>query len=158
MAFLSATLDRIQPSATLAISAQARDLQAAGRDVISLSQGEPDFDTPDNIKEVAIQAIRDGDTKYTNLEGTPALKRAICAKLKRENNLEYGQDEVIVATGAKQVLYNALMATLNPGDEVIIPTPYWVSYPLRWTRRTGPCCGSRSPRRTVTTHRRPCSS
>ncbi len=129
MAFLSATLDRIQPSATLAISAQARDLQAAGRDVISLSQGEPDFDTPDNIKEVAIQAIRDGDTKYTNLEGTPALKRAICAKLKRENNLEYGQDEVIVATGAKQVLYNALMATLNPGDEVIIPTPYWVSYP-----------------------------
>ncbi len=129
MAFLSATLDRIQPSATLAISAQARDLQAAGRDIIALSQGEPDFDTPDNIKEVAIQAIRDGDTKYTNLEGTPALKRAIRAKLKRENNLEYGQDEVIVATGAKQVLYNALMATLNPGDEVIIPTPYWVSYP-----------------------------
>ena len=129
MAFLSATLDRIQPSATLAISAQARDLQAAGRDIIALSQGEPDFDTPDNIKEVAIQAIRDGDTKYTHLEGTPALKRAIRAKLKRENNLEYGQDEVIVATGAKQVLYNALMATLNPGDEVIIPAPYWVSYP-----------------------------
>ncbi len=129
MAFLSATLDRIQPSATVSISGQARDLRAAGRDVISLSQGEPDFDTPDNIKEVAIQAIRDGDTKYTNVDGTPELKQAIRAKLKRENNLEYGQDEVIVATGAKQVLYNALMATLNPGDEVIIPTPYWVSYP-----------------------------
>ncbi len=129
MAFLSESLDRIQPSATMAISAKARDLRAEGLDVIGLSQGEPDFDTPDNVKEVAIQAIRDGVTKYTNVDGTPELKRAIRAKLKRENGLDYEQDEVIVGTGGKQVLYNAFMATLNPGDEVIVPAPYWVSYP-----------------------------
>ncbi len=129
MAFLSESLDRIQPSATMAISAKARDLRAEGLDVIGLSQGEPDFDTPDNVKEVAIQAIRDGVTKYTNVDGTPELKRAIRAKLKRENGLDYEQDEVIVGTGGKQVLYNAFMATLNLGDEVIVPAPYWVSYP-----------------------------
>ncbi len=129
MAFLSDSLDRIQPSATMAISAKARDLAAAGNDIITLSQGEPDFDTPENVKEVAIRAIRDGVTKYTNVDGTPELKRAIRDKLKRENGLEYEQDEVIVCSGGKQVLYNALLATLNPGDEVIIPTPYWVSYP-----------------------------
>ncbi len=129
MAFLSEALDRIQPSATMAISAKARDLAAAGNDIITLSQGEPDFDTPENVKEVAIRAIRDGVTKYTNVDGTPELKRAIRGKLKRENGLDYEQEEVIVCSGGKQVLYNALLATLNPGDEVIIPTPYWVSYP-----------------------------
>ncbi|MDP6707577.1 MAG: pyridoxal phosphate-dependent aminotransferase [Alphaproteobacteria bacterium] len=129
MAFLSDSLDRIKPSATIAISGKAMDLKAAGQDVIGLSAGEPDFDTPDNIKAAAVAAIQQGDTKYTNVDGTPALRQAIVDKLKRENGLDYGTDQVIVGTGGKQVLYNALMATLNPGDEVIIPAPYWVSYP-----------------------------
>ncbi|MBT6985333.1 MAG: pyridoxal phosphate-dependent aminotransferase, partial [Rhodospirillaceae bacterium] len=116
-------------SATMAISDQARNLKAAGNDIISLSAGEPDFDTPDNIKAAAIQAIRDGDTNYTDVSGTPALKAAIVAKFKRDNGLEYSTDQVIVCTGGKQVLYNALIATINPGDEVVIPAPFWVSYP-----------------------------
>ncbi|GAB4179770.1 MAG: pyridoxal phosphate-dependent aminotransferase [Thalassobaculales bacterium] len=129
MAFIAARLSRIKPSPTIAISDKARELKAAGRDVIALSAGEPDFDTPDHIKEQAIAAIRRGDTKYTAVDGTPALKAAICAKLKRENGLDYKPSQVTVGTGGKQVLYNALMATLDPGDEVIIPAPYWVSYP-----------------------------
>ena len=129
MPFLSEALDRIQPSATIAISGMARDLQAAGRDIIALSAGEPDFDTPDNIKQAAVRAIERGDTKYTNVDGTAELKQAIIEKFERENGLTYAPDQVIVGTGGKQVLYNALMATLNPGDEVIVPAPYWVSYP-----------------------------
>jgi aspartate aminotransferase len=129
MPFLSDTLSRIAPSATIAISTRARQLKAEGRDVIALAAGEPDFDTPDNIKEAAIRAIREGRTKYTDVSGTPELKAAICAKFKRENNLDYQPNQVIVGTGGKQVLYNALMATMNPGDEVIVPAPYWVSYP-----------------------------
>ncbi len=129
MPFLSEALDRIQPSATIAISGMARDLQAAGRDIIALSAGEPDFDTPDNIKQAAVRAIERGDTKYTNVDGTAELKQAIIGKFERENGLTYAPDQVIVGTGGKQVLYNALMATLNPGDEVIVPAPYWVSYP-----------------------------
>jgi len=129
MSFLAKRLSRIKPSATMAVSAKARDLKAAGRDVIGLGAGEPDFDTPDNIKDSAIQAIRDGDTKYTNVDGTPALKEAIAAKFQRDNGLDYATDQITVGTGGKQVLYNALMATLDPGDEVIIPAPYWVSYP-----------------------------
>jgi len=113
----------------MAISDQARNLKAAGNDVISLSAGEPDFDTPDNIKAAAIKAIQDGDTKYTDVSGTPALKAAIAAKYKRDNGLDYGTDQIIISTGGKQVLYNALIATLNPGDEVVIPAPFWVSYP-----------------------------
>ncbi|HYH38110.1 MAG TPA: pyridoxal phosphate-dependent aminotransferase, partial [Azospirillum sp.] len=108
---------------------KARELKAAGRDVIGLGAGEPDFDTPDNIKDAAIKAIQAGDTKYTAVDGTPALKKAICAKFERENGLKYTPEQITVGTGGKQVLYNALMATLNPGDEVIIPAPYWVSYP-----------------------------
>ncbi len=129
MAFIADRLGRIKPSATIAVSTKARELKAAGMDVIGLGAGEPDFDTPDNIKEAAIKAIRSGDTKYTAVDGTPALKAAIVAKLKRENGLSYTPDQVIVGTGGKQVLYNALMATLNPGDQVVIPAPYWVSYP-----------------------------
>ncbi|MBT3332664.1 MAG: pyridoxal phosphate-dependent aminotransferase [Rhodospirillaceae bacterium] len=129
MAFIADSLSRVQPSATMAISDQARNLKAAGNDIISLSAGEPDFDTPDNIKAAAIQAIRDGDTNYTDVSGTPALKAAIVAKFKRDNGLEYSTDQVIVCTGGKQVLYNALIATINPGDEVVIPAPFWVSYP-----------------------------
>jgi len=129
MSFLAESLSRIKPSATIAVSDKARELKAAGRDVISLGAGEPDFDTPDNIKEAAIRAIRDGMTKYTNVDGTPELKAAIVDKFQRENGLSYAPEQVIVGTGGKQVLYNALMATINPGDEVIIPTPYWVSYP-----------------------------
>ena len=129
MAFTADSLSRVQPSATMAISDQARNLKAAGNDIISLSAGEPDFDTPDNIKAAAIQAIRDGDTNYTDVSGTPALKAAIVAKFKRDNGLEYSTDQVIVCTGGKQVLYNALIATINPGDEVVIPAPFWVSYP-----------------------------
>jgi aspartate aminotransferase len=127
--FLADSLARVKPSATMAISDQARNLKAAGNDVISLSAGEPDFDTPDNIKAAAIQAIQAGDTKYTDVSGTPALKAAIVAKYKRDNGLDYGTDQIIVCTGGKQVLYSALMATINPGDEVVIPAPYWVSYP-----------------------------
>jgi aspartate aminotransferase len=129
MAFLADSLARIKPSATIAVTDKARELKAAGRDVIGLGAGEPDFDTPDNIKEAAIKAIRDGKTKYTAIDGIPELKAAIVAKFKRENHLDYRPDEISVGTGGKQVLFNALMATLNPGDEVVIPAPYWVSYP-----------------------------
>ncbi len=129
MAFLADTLARVKPSPTIAVSQKARELKAAGKDVIGLGAGEPDFDTPDNIKEAAIEAIRSGDTKYTAVDGTPPLKDAICAKFKRENGLDYTPAEITVGTGGKQVLYNAFGATLNPGDEVLIPAPYWVSYP-----------------------------
>jgi aspartate aminotransferase len=129
MSILADSLARVKPSATMLISGQARDLKAQGRDIIGLSAGEPDFETPDNIKEAAITAIRNGDTRYTNADGTPELKQAIIDKFKRENGLDYKPEQVIVGTGGKQVLYNALMATVNPGDEVLIPTPYWVSYP-----------------------------
>ncbi len=129
MSQLAERLSRIKPSATIAVTQKARELKAAGRDVIGLGAGEPDFDTPDNIKKAAIVAIEGGDTKYTAVGGTPALKQAICDKFKRENDLAYTPDQVIVGTGGKQVIYNALMATLNPGDEVIIPAPFWVSYP-----------------------------
>jgi aspartate aminotransferase len=129
MAFLADSLARIKPSATIAVTDKARELKAAGRDVIGLGAGEPDFDTPDNIKEAAIKAIRDGKTKYTAVDGIPELKAAIVAKFKRENHLDYRPDEISVGTGGKQVLFNALMATLNPGDEVVVPAPYWVSYP-----------------------------
>jgi aspartate aminotransferase len=129
MAFLSEIVARVKPSATIAVTDKARALKAAGRDVIGLGAGEPDFDTPDNIKEAAIKAVKDGKTKYTNVDGIPELKAAICRKFKRENHLDYKPSQVSVGTGGKQVLYNALMATLNPGDEVIIPAPYWVSYP-----------------------------
>jgi aspartate aminotransferase len=129
MAFLADRLDRIKPSPTIAVTMKARQLKEAGRDVIGLGAGEPDFDTPDNIKEAAIKAIRAGDTKYTNVDGTDALKKAIIAKFKRENGLDYKLDQITVGTGGKQVLFNALVATLNAGDEVIIPAPYWVSYP-----------------------------
>jgi aspartate aminotransferase len=125
----SAALRRVKASPTVAISAQARALKAEGVDVIALSAGEPDFDTPDNIKEAGIKAIRDGATKYTDPDGTPELKRAICAKFKRENGLDYTPSQVHVAPGGKPVIYNALLATLSPGDEVLIPAPYWVSYP-----------------------------
>ena len=125
----SASLRRVKPSPTVAISAQARALKAEGVDVIALSAGEPDFDTPDNIKDAAIKAIRDGVTKYTDPDGTPELKKAICAKFKRENGLDYTPSQVHVAPGGKPVIYNALLATLSPGDEVLIPAPYWVSYP-----------------------------
>ena len=125
----SAALRRIQPSATLAADAKARALKAAGRDIISLAAGEPDFDTPDNIKEAAIRAIHEGKTKYTNVDGLPELKEAICAKFKRENHLAYTPAQVNVSPGGKPVIYNAMVASLNPGDEVIIPAPYWVSYP-----------------------------
>jgi aspartate aminotransferase len=129
MGFISDSLSRIKPSATIAATQKARDLKAAGVDVISLGAGEPDFDTPDNIKEAAIAAIRRGETKYTAVDGIPELKQAICAKFKRENGLEYRPSQAFVAPGGKPIIFNALMATLNPGDEVIIPAPYWVSYP-----------------------------
>ena len=129
MALIAKSLARIKPSPTIAVTNLARELKAAGRDIIGLGAGEPDFDTPDHIKEAAIQAIRDGDTKYTAVDGTPALKDAICAKFARENGLTYKPTEVTVGTGGKQVLYNALVATIDPGDEVLIPAPYWVSYP-----------------------------
>src|SRR5947209_6671136 len=129
MPFLSAALDRVKPSATIAVTDKARALKAAGRNVIGLGAGEPDFDTPANIKLAAIRAIEAGKTKYTDVSGIPELKEAIVAKFQRENGLTYKPNQVIVGTGGKQVLYNALMATINPGDEVIIPAPYWVSYP-----------------------------
>lgn len=129
MAFLADSLARIKPSATIAVTDKARALKEAGRNVIGLGAGEPDFDTPANIKLAAIKAIEAGKTKYTDVTGIPELKDAIIAKFKRENGLTYKRNEVIVCTGGKQVLYNALMATINPGDEVIIPAPYWVSYP-----------------------------
>lgn len=129
MAFLADSLARVKPSPTIAVSTKARELKAAGRDVIGLGAGEPDFDTPDFVKEAAIAAIRAGDTKYTAVDGTPALKKAIVDKFARDNGLTYAPDQITVGTGGKQVLYNALAATLNPGDEVIVPAPYWVSYP-----------------------------
>ena len=129
MAFLSDTLARVKPSPTIAVTTKAAELKAAGRDVIGLGAGEPDFDTPDNIKAAAKRAIDEGRTKYTAVDGIPELKKAICAKFSRENGLTYTPAQVSVGTGGKQILYNALMATLNPGDEVIIPAPYWVSYP-----------------------------
>jgi aspartate aminotransferase len=130
MAFLADSLQRIKPSATIAVTDKARALKLAGRDVIGLGAGEPDFDTPDNIKEAAIRAIREGRaSKYTNVDGLAELKAAVVAKFKRENGLDYKPSQISVGTGGKQVLYNAFVATLNPGDEVIIPAPYWVSYP-----------------------------
>jgi len=129
MSIVSNSLKRIKPSPTIAVTSKAREMRAAGKDVIGLGAGEPDFDTPDNIKEAAIEAIRKGDTKYTAVDGTPALKKAILKKFKRENKLNYKLDEITVGTGGKQVLYNTFMATLNKGDEVIIPAPFWVSYP-----------------------------
>jgi len=128
MGFFADSINRIQPSQTIAMATKARELQAKGRDVISLSAGEPDFDTPDNIKEAAIKALREGKTKYTDVDGIPELKAAVAAKFKRENSLDYKASQVSVGTGGKQVLYNALMCTLNPGDEVVIPAPCWVSY------------------------------
>jgi aspartate aminotransferase len=125
----SAALSRVKPSATLAVTAQARALKAAGRDVIGLGAGEPDFDTPDNIKAAAIAAIQRGETKYTDADGMPALKAAIVAKFARENGLTYETNQIHVSSGGKPVIYNAFVATLNPGDEVIVPAPYWVSYP-----------------------------
>jgi aspartate aminotransferase len=129
MAFLSDTLSRVKPSPTIAVTTKAAELKAEGRDVIGLGAGEPDFDTPQNIKDAAKAAIDAGKTKYTAVDGIPELKKAICAKFKRDNNLDYTPAQVTIGTGGKQVLYNALMATLNPGDEVVIPAPYWVSYP-----------------------------
>ena len=129
MAFLADILSRVKPSATIVITQKARELKAQGKDIISLSVGEPDFDTPDNIKQAAIAAIQRGETKYPPVSGIQPLREAIAAKFKRENGLDYKASQTIVGTGGKQVLYNALLATLNPGDEVVIPTPYWVSYP-----------------------------
>ncbi|MGU3398287.1 pyridoxal phosphate-dependent aminotransferase [Brucellaceae bacterium D45D] len=129
MAFLADALSRVKPSATIAVSQKARELKAKGKDVIGLGAGEPDFDTPDNIKKAAIDAINRGETKYTPVAGIPELRQAIVAKFKRENGLDYKPEQVIVGTGGKQILFNAFMATLNPGDEVIVPAPYWVSYP-----------------------------
>ena len=129
MSFLSATLSRVKPSPTIAMNTRAGELKAEGRDVISLSAGEPDFDTPQNIKDAAVAAIAAGKTKYTAPDGIPELKQAICDKFRRENGLSYEPKQVSVGTGGKQILYNALMATLNTGDEVVIPAPFWVSYP-----------------------------
>ena len=129
MALLSDNINRIKPSATMAVTGKARELKAAGNDIIGLGAGEPDFDTPENIKLAAIEAIKSGDTKYTAVDGTPALKQAIIDKFKRENNLSYTADQISVGTGGKQIIFNAFLATLNSGDEVIIPAPYWVSYP-----------------------------
>lgn len=129
MSVLSTTLSRVKPSPTIAMTTKAQELKAAGRDVIGLSAGEPDFDTPQNIKDAAIAAINAGKTKYTAVDGIPELKQAICDKFRRENGLSYEPAQVTVGTGGKQVLYNAFMATLNAGDEVVIPAPYWVSYP-----------------------------
>ena len=129
MSIISDILKRIKPSPTIAVAQKARELKAAGKDVIGLGAGEPDFDTPDNIKDAAIKAIKEGDTKYTAVDGTPELKKAISEKFKRENNLNYSTDQITVGVGGKHVIYNLMMATLNKGDEVIIPAPYWVSYP-----------------------------
>jgi aspartate aminotransferase len=129
MSFLADRLARVKPSPTMAITALATELKAAGRDVIALSQGEPDFDTPENIREAAIAAIHRGETRYTVFDGRIELKEAVCGKFKRENGLDYEPSQITVSNGGKQVLYNALVATLSPGDEVVIPAPYWVSYP-----------------------------
>jgi len=129
MGLIAHALERIKPSPTMAITSKAREMKAAGFDVIGLGAGEPDFDTPDNVKQAAIAAIERGETKYTAVDGIPELKRAIASKFERENDLTYKPAEITVGSGGKQVLYNALLATLNPGDEVIVPSPYWVSYP-----------------------------
>jgi len=129
MGLIAHALERVKPSPTMAITAKAREMKAAGFDVIGLGAGEPDFDTPDNVKQAAIEAIKRGETKYTAVDGIPELKRAIVSKFQRENGLTYKPSEITVGSGGKQVLYNALLATLNPGEEVIIPSPYWVSYP-----------------------------
>ena len=129
MVELSHSIKRIKPSATMAVTQKARELKAAGKDIIGLGAGEPDFDTPENIKKAAIHAINDGDTKYTPVDGTPELKKAIKAKFKRENNLDYELDEISVGTGGKQIIFNAFAVSLNESDEVIIPAPYWVTYP-----------------------------
>ena len=129
MSIISDSLKRIKPSPTIAVTQKAKELKAAGKDVIGLGAGEPDFDTPDNIKKAAIDAIQSGDTKYTAVDGTKDLKEAIVKKFKRENNLNYTIDQITVGAGGKHVIYNLMMATLNKGDEVIIPAPYWVSYP-----------------------------
>ncbi len=128
MGFIADSLNRIQPSATIAVSSKARQLKAAGRDVISLSAGEPDFDTPENIKEAAVRAMAAGKTKYTDVDGIPELKEAIVAKFSRDNGLQFKTSQITVGTGGKQVIYNALLATLNPGDEVVLASPCWVSY------------------------------
>lgn len=129
MGVVADNLSRVKPSATIAVSQKARELKEAGRDVIGLGAGEPDFDTPDNIKQAAIEAITRGETKYTAVPGITELREAIAAKFKRENGLEYAPEQIVAGTGGKQILYNAFAATLNPGDEVLIPAPYWVSYP-----------------------------
>ena len=129
MGFIADSIGRIKPSATIAINDLSKRLKAEGRDIIGLAAGEPDFDTPDNIKEAAIAAIRRGETKYTAVDGMPELKQAISGKFKRENGLDYRPSQITVGTGGKQVLFNALVCTINPGDEVVIPAPYWVSYP-----------------------------
>src|SRR3990170_4421376 len=128
MGFIADSLNRIQPSATIAVSMKARQLKAQGRDIISLGAGEPDFDTPENIKLAAVKALAEGKTKYTDVDGIPELKAAIVRKFKRENSIDYKPAQISVGTGGKQVIYNALLATLNPGDEVVIPAPCWVSY------------------------------
>ena len=129
MTILSSSLSRIKPSPTIAVTQKARELKEKGVDVISLGAGEPDFDTPDNVKKAAIQAINNGETKYTAVDGTPKLKEAIVNKFKNENGLEFSKEEINVGAGGKQVIFNAILATINPGDEVLIPAPYWVSYP-----------------------------
>lgn len=129
MGLLADSLSRIKPSPTIAVTSKARELKASGRDVIGLGAGEPDFDTPENIKKAAIDAIERGETKYTAVDGIPELKQAIVDKFARENGIDYTVDEISVAAGGKHIIYNALMATINPGDEVLIPAPYWVSYP-----------------------------
>lgn len=129
MAFLSDALARVQPSATVAITQKARELARAGRDVIALSAGEPDFDTPQNVKDAAIRAIAEGKTKYTNVDGIPELKEAVAAKFRRDNGLDVTAADCFVGSGGKQIIFNALLATLNPGDEVVVPVPFWVSYP-----------------------------
>jgi aspartate aminotransferase len=129
MNLIADRLNRISPSLTIAMTAKARALKAAGKDVIGLSAGEPDFDTPRNIKDAAIAAIERGETRYTDVSGTPALRKAVCEKFKRDHGIEYTPEEIIVTTGGKQVIFDALVATINPGDEAIIPAPCWVSYP-----------------------------
>ena len=129
MSILSSSLSRIKPSPTIAVTQKARELKEKGVDVVSLGAGEPDFDTPDNVKEAAIRAINNGDTKYTAVDGTPKLKEAIINKFKKENGLEFSKDQINVGAGGKQVIFNAILSTINPGDEVLIPAPYWVSYP-----------------------------
>lgn len=129
MSLIADSLSRVQPSATIAVTQKARQLKASGRDVIGLGAGEPDFDTPENIKQAAIEAIQRGETKYTDVGGIPELKKAIADKFKRENNISYEPSQCFVSPGGKPIIYNAMMATLNPGDEVVIPAPYWVSYP-----------------------------